>query len=161
MQATRPAIGALMAQKKEDGMDKPVVEVETSIDADPAKVWSAMTRTKSPMFMGATMETDWTPGSRYTLRGEWNGKGFTDYGEIETVEPNRELSLTHWSKTPERPESYNAVRYRIAPEGKGSKVTLAQFGRGKAKDFDDKTIAEFRKTWTMMLDGLKQAAEAA
>jgi hypothetical protein len=38
-------------------------------------------------------------------------------------------------------------------------VTLAQFGRGKPQSFDDKTKAEFTKNWTMMLDGLKKAAE--
>lgn len=141
-------------------MESPVVEVDTTIDAPPDKVWAAMTNKHSPMFMGATMETDWQPGSSYTLRGEWNGKGFTDYGKIETAEPGKELSFTHWSRTPQPPESYNLVRYRIAPEGKGSRVTLGQFGRGKPQSFDDKTKAEFRKNWTMMLEGLKQAAEA-
>ncbi len=141
-------------------MDEPVVEVETIIEATPETVWTAMTNRKSPMFMGATMETDWRPGSKYTLRGEWNGNAFTDYGVIETAEPRKELSFTHWSRTPEPPESYNAVRVRIAPEGAGSKVTLAQLGRGTAQDFDDTTKAEFRKNWAMMLDGLKQAAEA-
>ena len=84
-------------------MDKPVVEVETEINADPQAVWAEMTKKQSPMFMGATMDTDWRPGSHYTLKGEWGGKGFTDYGEIETAEPRKELSFTHWSKTPDRP----------------------------------------------------------
>ena len=86
-------------------MDKPVVEVDTTINADAAKVWSAMTHKTSPLFMGATMDTDFKPGSKYTLHGEWNGNKFTDYGAIETAEPNRELSFTHWSKTPAPPES--------------------------------------------------------
>ena len=140
-------------------MDKPVVEVETKIEADPQTVWAAMTKKQSPMFMGATMDTDWQPGSPYTLKGEWGGKSFTDYGEIETAEPRKELSFTHWSKTPEPPQSYNAVRYTLRPEAGGTRVTLAQFTRGKAKSFDDKTKAEFKKNWTMMLDGLKKAAE--
>jgi len=140
-------------------MDKPVVEVETEINADAKTVWSAMTRTKSPMFMGATMDTDWSPGSDYTLSGEFNGRSFTDYGEIETAEPSRELSFTHWAKTKERPESYNAVRIRLALHGERTKVTLAQLSRGKPQEFDDKARAEFRKNWTMMLEGLKTAAE--
>lgn len=140
-------------------MDEPVVEVETTIDAAPAAVWAAMTQRQSPMFMGASMETDWQPGSPYTLRGEWQGSSFTDYGEIETAEPDRELTFTHWAKTPERPESYNAVRVRIAPEGPGSRVTLAQLARGKPQNFDESTKAEFRKNWAMMLNGLKKAAE--
>lgn len=140
-------------------MDDPIVEVETVIDAPPDKVWAAMTQPKSPMFMGATMKTDWRAGSTYTLKGEWNGISFMDYGEIETAEPGKELSYTHWSKTPERPKSYNLVRTRIVPAGKGSKVTLAQFGRGEQQPVDQKNKAEFKKNWAMMLDALKVAAE--
>ena len=141
-------------------MEEPVVSVDTSIKASPDKVWAALTQTKSPMFMGATMETNWQPGSKYTLHGEWNGNAFTDYGAIETAVPGKELSFTHWSKTPEPPESYNAVKVTLAPDGAGTRAILAQFARGKAHSFDDKTKAEFRKNWTMMLDGLKKAAEA-
>ncbi|MEP7240263.1 MAG: SRPBCC domain-containing protein [Devosia sp.] len=140
-------------------MDQHVVDVETTIAAPPDKVYATMTHRKSPMFMGATMDTEWEPGSKYTLKGEWNGNPFSDFGEIETAEPSKELSFTHWSKTPERPESYNFLRYRIEPDGKGSKVHLAQFNRGKSKTYDDKTRAEFKKTYGMMLDGLKKAAE--
>jgi uncharacterized protein YndB with AHSA1/START domain len=138
-----------------------VVSVDTGIKASPDKVWAALTQAKSPMFMGAAMDTDWRPGSKYTLRGEWNGTAFTDYGVIETAVPGKELSFTHWSKTLEPPESYNAVKVTLAPAGEGTKATLAQFARGKAQSFDDKTKAELRKNWAMMLDGLKHAAEAA
>ena len=142
-------------------MEEAVVSVDSSIKASPDKVWAALTQPKSPMFMGATMDTDWKPGSKYTLKGEWNGNAFTDYGAIETAVKGKELSFTHWSKTPEPPASYNAVKVTLTPEGSGTRATLAQFARGKAQSFDDKTKAEFRKNWTMMLDGLKQAAEAA
>lgn len=140
-------------------MEQPVVEVETLINAAPDRVWSAMTAKQSPMFMGASMDTDWRPGSAYTLEGEWNGNAFTDYGKIETSLPGKELSFTHWSKTPEPPESYNAVRYRLEPVGASTRVTLSQFQRGKAQPVEDKTKAEFKKTWSMMLEGLKKAAE--
>ena len=111
------------------------------------------------MFMGATMDTDWRPGSKYTLHGEWQGRSFTDYGAIETAVPGKELSFTHWSKTAEPPESYNAVKVTLEPRGDTTTATLAQFARGKAQSFDDKTKAEFKKNWAMMLDGLKKAAE--
>ena len=136
-----------------------VVEVETTVDADAETVWKAMTSSTSPMFMGATMDTDWKPGSDYRLHGEWSGKPFEDFGEIETADAPKELSFTHWSKTKTRPESYNYLRYTIEPKGKASKVTLTQFGCGKEKSYDDKTKAEFKKTYGMMLDGLKKAAE--
>jgi uncharacterized protein YndB with AHSA1/START domain len=140
-------------------MDKPVVEVETSIAADPKAIWKLMTAKRSPMFLGSTVETDWEPGHGLTLKGEWQGKSFTDYGEIESAEEGRELSFTHWSKTPKRPESYHLVRYRLEPDGKKTRVSLAQFNKGRNTAIDAKTKAEFEKTWTMMLDSLKQAAE--
>jgi uncharacterized protein YndB with AHSA1/START domain len=162
MQATRARLGAFHPNRSrgELKMDELVADVETSIDAPPDAVWKAMTNKKSPMFMGATMDSDWTPGSRYELHGEWGGKPFSDYGEIETANAPKELSFTHWSKTEARPESYNFLRYTIVPVGSGSKVTLKQFNRGKSKHYDEKTKAEFKKTYGMMLDGLKKAAEA-
>ena len=141
-------------------MQEAVVSVDKRIKASPDKVWAVLTQSKSPMFMGATMDTDWKPGSQYTLKGEWNGNAFTDYGTIEIAVPGKELSFTHWAKTPEPPESYNAVHVTLAPDGSGTKATLSQFARGKVQSFDDKTKAEFSKNWAMMLDGLKQAAEA-
>ncbi|HVY50538.1 MAG TPA: SRPBCC domain-containing protein [Devosia sp.] len=140
-------------------MDQPVARVEILIEAPPERVWAAMTAEASPMFMGARMETDWRPGSGYTLRGAWNGNAFTDYGTIETAAPGKELSFTHWSRTPQPPETYNAVSYRLEPVGASTRVTLSQFQRGKAKALDDKTRDEFRKTWTIMLEGLKRAIE--
>ena len=139
--------------------DAPVVDVETTIAAAPDKVWAAMTNRTSPMFMGATMDTDWRPGSEYTLHGEWQGHAFTDYGVIETAMPGRELSFTHWAKTPEPPASYNAVKITLEPRGSGTTARLAQYARGEPQSFDDKTKAEFKKNWAMMLDGLKAAAE--
>ena len=141
-------------------MEEAVVSVDSSIKASPDKVWAALTNKKSPMFMGATMDTDFKPGSKYTLKGEWNGNAFTDYGAIETAVSGKELSFTHWSRTPEPPESYNAVKVTLTPDGSGTKATLAQFARGKTQSFDDKAKAEFKRNWAMMLDGLKQAAEA-
>ena len=141
-------------------MDELVVEVETKVDAKPDTVWTAMTNKKSPMFMGATMDSDWTPGSTYRLHGDWGGKPFEDFGEIETADAPEELAFTHWAKTKERPANYNFLRFRVVPDGEGSKVSLAQFNRGEPKAYDDKTKAEYKKNYAMMLDGLKKAAEA-
>jgi uncharacterized protein YndB with AHSA1/START domain len=143
-------------------MDEPVVEVETMIAAEPRTVWKAMTGKRSAMFPGTTVETDWRPGHPMTISGEWQGKPFTDHGEIETFEENEELSFTHWSgkEGETRPVSYHVVRYRLEPDGENTKVTLSQFNEGEDTEIDDKTRAEFRKNWLMMLEGLKKSAEA-
>jgi uncharacterized protein YndB with AHSA1/START domain len=141
-------------------MHKPVVEVDTTIAAPAAEVWKAMR--KGAMFPGTTIETDWKIGHPITFKGEWNGKLFTDRGEIQTLSEAKELSFTHWSDTDgsgKRPLSYHLVKYRLEPSGKRTKVTLSQFNEGKETQVDAKTRAEFEKNWTMMLDGLKQTAE--
>ncbi len=110
------------------------------------------------------IETDWQVGHPITLIGEWEGKRFTDRGEILSLARGKELSFTHWSDrdgTGQVPPTWHVVRYRLEADGKHTKVTLAQFNEGKETEVDSKTREEFRKNWTMMLDGLKQAAEAA
>jgi uncharacterized protein YndB with AHSA1/START domain len=141
-------------------MQKPVVEVDNTIAAPPARVWEAMKA--GAMFPGTTIHTDWKVGHPITFTGEWNGKAFVDRGEIQTISDERELSFTHWSdkdRSGKRPASYHLVRYRLDGAGDGTRVTLSQFNEGQDQQVDDKTRAEFKKNWRMMLDGLKQVAE--
>ena len=142
-------------------MQQPVVEVTTTIAAEPNAVWSAMTARNSAMFPGTTVETDWQEGHPITFSGEWKGKRFRDRGEIQKVEESRELSFTNWrelSGQPARPENYPWVRYRLAPRGGKTRVSLAQFNHGD-EQVDEATRDEFRRNWTMMLDSLKDAVE--
>ena len=142
-------------------MDKPVVEVGTTINAEPKAVWAAMTRKQSAMFPGTEVETDWQEGHAITFSGDWKGKAFKDRGELQTVKADKELSFTHWSELsgePDRPENYHVVRYVLEADGKKTRVTLSQTNKGKA-EIDAATKAEFKKNWQMMLDGLKQDVE--
>ncbi len=141
-------------------MHKPVVEVKTEIAAPPTRVWGAMKQ--GAMFPGTRIETDWKLGHPIVFSGEWNGKRFTDRGEIQTLSEDKELSFTHWSDTDgsgKRPPSYHLVRYRLEPTGERTRVTLSQFNEGQETQVDAKTRAEFEKNWTMMLEGLKTTVE--
>ena len=140
-------------------MQKPVVEIQTTISADPATVWKAMTRKKSAMFPGTEVNTDWKIGHPISFAGEWEGKPFKDYGEIKNIKVRQDLSFSHWSKTPERPSNYHIVHYALEPDGDKTKVTLEQINVGPDAEVDNKTRAELKKRWTMMLDGLKESAE--
>jgi uncharacterized protein YndB with AHSA1/START domain len=140
-------------------MQKPVVEVQTTIQADPATVWKAMTRRKSAMFPGTEVDTDWKIGHPIRFAGEWEGKSFQDYGEIRSFEAEKELSFSHWSKTPERPANYHIVHYVLEPAGDRTKVTLEQTNVGPDARVDGKSKAELQKRWAMMLEGLKKSAE--
>jgi uncharacterized protein YndB with AHSA1/START domain len=139
--------------------EKQVIEVATDIAAPRAAVWQAMTGKDGAMMPGTTIETDWKVGHPITFSGEWQGKAFKDYGEIVSVEKDRELSFSHWSKTPERPKDYHVVRYRLSGADGTTHVTLAQTNVGERVDIDDTTRAEFTRNWTMMLEGLKKAVE--
>jgi uncharacterized protein YndB with AHSA1/START domain len=140
-------------------MQKSVVEVQTTIAADAATVWKAMTRRKSAMFPGTEVDTDWKPGHSISFAGEWEGKNFKDYGEIQTIKPEQELSFSHWSKTPQRPANYHIVHYQLEPEGRTTRVILEQINVGPDAGVDSKAKTELTKRRTMMLEGLKKSAE--
>lgn len=143
-------------------MREPLVEVQTLIDADPATVWELMTQERSALFMGARVTSDWRVGSPVAFSGEFKGKTFEDRGRVRSVEPGRELVFTHFSPRsgkPDAPENCNLIRCRIEPEGEKTRFSLSQTPEGDGPEPDEATRAEFEKTWTMMVDGLKRAAE--
>ena len=142
-------------------MNKPLVEVETVVDANVSAVWDALTARKSAMFMGADVETDWGPGSPISFTGEFNGKAFKDHGEIRDIEDRRRLTFTHFSPTsgmPDVPDSYNLVDVRLEPQGERTLVKLSQTPMGGDRP-DPETVAAFRRNWEVMVDGLKTSAE--
>ena len=141
-------------------MHEPIVSVSRTIAASKDKVWKALTRKE---MMGAKVETDWQVGHPITFSGEWKGKPFKDKGEIRKFDEGKELSYTHWSERPgqaEPPENYHLVRYELEPRGEMTRVTLSQINMGRKTDVDEATQAEFKRTWSAMLDGLKQTAES-
>ena len=142
-------------------MDKPLVEVETLVEAPVSAVWDVLTARKSAMFMGADVETDWGTGSPISFTGEFNGKAFKDHGEIRDIEDRRRLTFTHYSPSsgkPDVPDSYNLVDVRLEPHGERTRVKLSQAPLGGDRP-DAATVAAFRRNWEVMLGGLKTAAE--
>ena len=137
-------------------MTQPLITVDTLIDAEPATVWDTLTQAKSPMFMGADVDSDWREGSPIRMSGEFHGKAFHDHGEIRASDPGRHLAFTHISGS--QPESANLVDIKLAPDGERTKVTLSQTPEGDQRP-GEKMVAEFRKNWEAMLQGLKTAAE--
>jgi uncharacterized protein YndB with AHSA1/START domain len=144
-------------------MQKPVVEVDTVIAADPKTVWSAMTaKGKSALFAGTDVDTDWKVGHPITFSGKWEGRSFQDRGEIQRFVEGKELSFTHWSEMagePDRPENYHVVRYVLEPSGGKTRVRVSQSNMDEAEEVDAKTKAEYAKNWKMMLEGLKETVE--
>jgi hypothetical protein len=77
-----------------------------------------------------------------------------------SIAEGAQVSFTHWSGAKARPEDYHIVRYVLHPDGRKTKVRLTQFNVGPKADVDPKTKAEFTKTFRVMLESLKAAAES-
>ena len=136
-----------------------VATASTTIDADPDRVWRAMTDPKliAEYMMGSEVATDWKPGSPITWTGEMEGKPYQDKDEILQAEPGQLLEVTHFSPLTgddDVPENYHRVRYDLSKSDDGTQVQLTQDGCDSAQQAE-----QFSQNWQGMLDGLKQVAE--
>src|ERR1700722_8330056 len=79
---------------------------EIDIAAPASVVWEALTDPERirQYFMGATVATDWEPGSPITWSGEYNGQAYEDKGTIVEAQPGRLLVLTHFSPMTGQPD---------------------------------------------------------
>jgi uncharacterized protein YndB with AHSA1/START domain len=136
-----------------------VARAEATIDAPASKVWEALTTpalVKRYMF-GATVTSDWRPGSPITWKGEWKGKEFEDKGVILELAPGRRLRYTHYSPLsglPDRPENYHTVTIDLSEQGQRTRVSLSQ-DNNPSEDAREHS----EKNWQGMLEGLKRVAE--
>jgi uncharacterized protein YndB with AHSA1/START domain len=142
-------------------MEKQIVDIETTISADAATVWKALTGKGATVMPMTKVETDWKVGHPIVFSGEWKGKSFEDHGEIRSIDDARQVTFTHWSGDRTQPEDYHVVQYALTPAGNKTRVRLTQSNVGPKAEVDDRTKAEFTKTFEMMLDQLKKTAEAA
>jgi len=147
-------------------MTTETARVTTLIDAPTEKVWSALTDPNAiaEYYLGAKVETDWTVGHPITWKGEWQGKPYEDKGQILSVDPERELSYSHWSAMSggeDAPENYHLVTMRLHDAGGGqTRVTLTQSNLdGGVSDEDRQHREDYEHNWATMLEGLKQVAE--
>jgi uncharacterized protein YndB with AHSA1/START domain len=141
-------------------MEMQIVDIETTIAADAARVWLALTGPGATVMPMTKVETDWIVGHPIVFSGEWQGEAFEDHGEIRKVVEHREVIFTHWSGNRPQPEDFHVVRYALSPDGGSMKVRLTQSNIGPKAEVSEATQAEFTKTFGMMLDQLKRAAEA-
>ena len=136
-----------------------VATATTTIDAPASKVWEALTNPdliKRCLF-GTQVTTDWRVGSPITYEGVWEGKAYKDKGKILQVEPNKLLVSTFWSALagkPDLPENYQTVRYELAPEGRGTRLTLKQDNNATQADADHSA-----QNWSMVLNEMKKLLE--
>ena len=132
---------------------------EITIKAPVSKAWQALTdpaMIKQYLF-GTDTVTDWKKGSKITYTGEWQGKPYTDKGEIVDIEPNKRLHTTYLSGNSgkeDKPENYANVIYERKPQGDSTVVTISQ------DNIENETgVAHMKENWTAVLTGMKKLLE--
>jgi len=129
---------------------------EVEVDAPLDRVWAALTEPDQiQQYMGATVETDWQPGSPITWTGEWEGKSFRDEGEVVEVLPNERLVLRHRSGTAAEGSDSHTITYLLTDHDGHTDVALTQ-DNNRTQDEADHSA----KNWSMMLQGLKKSVES-
>ena len=136
-----------------------IANAAITINAPTARVWDALTQPdliKQYLF-GTQVTTNWEVGSPIVYEGIWEGKAYKDKGTILQVEPGKLLVSTYWSALsglPDIPENYQTVRYELAAEGGGTRLTIVQDNNASPED-----AAYSAQNWSMVLDGLKKLLE--
>jgi uncharacterized protein YndB with AHSA1/START domain len=136
-----------------------VARQSITIQADPARVWKALTQPeliKQYMF-GTEVTTDWRVGSPITYKGLWEGKPYEDKGKVLQVEPGKLLESTFWSSfsgLPDIPENYQTVCYELSPDGDGTRLTITQDNNASQE-----AANQSEQNWKMVLEGIKKLLE--
>ncbi len=135
------------------------MEVSTQINAPAFKVWDALTNPEQvkKYFFGTKLESSLVVGEPIIFSGEWEGKPYQDKGTVLENITNRILKYSYWSNlsgTPDLPENYATVTYRLEDIDGNTKLTIAQDG---IKTEESKTDSE--NNWKFLLDSIKKLVE--
>jgi uncharacterized protein YndB with AHSA1/START domain len=147
-------------------MEVQASQVRTTVKAAPSAVWKALTTpsTLKQFFFGSDVSTNWRVGSPISFSGNWKGKPYEDKGNIQTFDRDQRLAFTHWSPLSglkDTPENYHVVSFDLRPANGGTEVVLTQTNQNDAEPITPENRQEYAKNWTMVLEGLKKAVEAA
>ena len=125
---------------------------EIYIRTTPERLWEAITDAdiRSKYNFGASIRSDWTPGSRFEM-GSPKAPGLVGEGENLEVDPPRRLvqsMVALWSEDVKR-EGASRVTWEIEPVGDSCRLTVTH------DELRDGANAELYGGWPMILSGLK------
>lgn len=134
--------------------------VSITIAAPVNKVWQALTDPDliRQYLFGTNTVSDWKKGSSITYTGEWQGKPYTDKGEIIDIVPEKLLHTTYLSGNSgkeDKPENYAHVIYELEP--RGSNTTIVSLSQSNIKD--EAELKHMEENWGMVLNGMKKLLE--
>jgi len=136
-----------------------IAKATITISAPASRVWDALTKPdliKKYLF-GTEVTTDWRVGSPITYKGSWEGKTYEDKGKVLQVEPGTLLVSTYWSSMsglPDVADNYKTVRYELAPQGGGTRLTIIQDNNATHEE-----AVQSEQNWKMVLEGIKKLIE--
>jgi uncharacterized protein YndB with AHSA1/START domain len=128
----------------------------TYIRTTPEKIWEALTNPEfqRKYWFGGYQETNWTPGSPWTMR--MPEIGITDVGEVLEVERPKRIVIK-W-RNEFRPElkatGFTRCTYEIEAAGEVTKLTVVHEAPEPSP-----MIAAVSKGWPMILSSLKSLLE--
>jgi uncharacterized protein YndB with AHSA1/START domain len=138
-----------------------IAEASVIVAAPPERVWAVLTEPDNvrQYLMGTELKTDWKPGSPITWSGEWEGKPYTDKGEVIEVEAGKRLTYTHFSPltgAEDAPENYHTLWWELEEVSGGTQVVLNQDNNSSVEEADRN-----RATWEQVLHSMKKLAEGS
>lgn len=136
-----------------------IATADVELSASPGQVWNALTDPDliRQYLFGAEVETTWEPGSPIVWRGEYEGRSYEDKGEVLVFEPEKALTVTHFSPLTgleDRPENYHTVSYALTDRGDHTHLALVQDNNDTAE-----AVQEASENWQTVLDQLKGLVE--
>ncbi len=137
-----------------------IVKKSITINAKPAKVWSALTdpeKTKK-YFFHSKVFSDWKEGSSITFKGKiFLIKSIEMNGKIIAIEPNKFLKYTLKNGSDETSKSFSTVTDTLTfADGKTTLSITDDVGQG---DGAEKRFKRSEKGWDKVLKGLKKVVE--
>jgi uncharacterized protein YndB with AHSA1/START domain len=136
-----------------------IAKTSITINAPKSKVWDALTKPEliKQYLFGTEVTTDWQVGSPIIYKGIWEGKAYEDKGKVLENEPEKLLVSTFWSALsgkPDLPENYQTVRYELASDGSGTRLSLTQDNNASQEEAD-----HAEQNWNMVMTGMKKLLE--
>lgn len=140
-------------------MEKLSLTTKIDINAPAAEVWQGLTDPEivKQYFFGTNVKSDWKEGSPITFSGEWEGKSYSDKGEIQEITPGKYVKYSYWSSmggTEDKPENYANVSYTLDENDGFTTLTVRQ---DNIKDLTSKEHSE--QNWQTVFGGLKKLLE--
>ena len=118
------------------------VSKSIGINAEPARVWNALTDPEiiKEYLFGTETITDWKVGSEIIFQGEYEGQKYRDKGVIKEIILNKVLSYSYWSGfsgLEDKPENYSLVTYNLeSSDNKKIKFTWTQKGYANEQSYE-------------------------